>query len=71
MDVALSQVKRLAIAIAAVRGEQSQRDFMGEYADLVWDTLREQITEERRIAACAADEGQSRSEPRPSAHRTQ
>lgn len=47
----VGQVKRLALAIAAVRGEECQRHFMGECADLVWDTLREQITEERTNAA--------------------
>ncbi|HWO72515.1 MAG TPA: hypothetical protein VNN21_03065 [Dehalococcoidia bacterium] len=51
LDVPVGQVKRFALAIAAVRGEDCHRHFMGEYADLVWDTLREQITEERRNAA--------------------
>ncbi len=51
LDVPVGQVKRLAVAIASVRGEECRRHFMGEYADLVWGTLREQITEERRNAA--------------------
>jgi hypothetical protein len=51
VDVPVGQVKRLALAIAAVRGGECHRHFMGEYADLVWDTLREQITEERSNAA--------------------
>ncbi len=51
LDVPVGQVKGLALAIAAVRGDECHRHFTGEYADLAWDTLREQITEERRNAA--------------------
>ncbi len=51
LDVPVGQVKRLALAIAAVRGQECHRRFMAEYADLVWDTLRAHITEERRGAA--------------------
>ena len=51
LDVPVGQVKRLAVAIAVVRGEEYERHFIGEYADLVWDSLRQQMTEERRNAA--------------------
>jgi hypothetical protein len=51
MDVPVGQVKRLAVAILAVRGEECQRHFMGEYADLVWESIREQLTSERRQVA--------------------
>ena len=51
LDVPVGQVKRLALAIAAVRGGECHRHFMGEYSDLVWDSLRKQITEERTNAA--------------------
>jgi hypothetical protein len=51
MDVPLGQVKRLAAAILAVRGQESYRHFMGEYADLIWDGLCEQVTSRRREAA--------------------
>lgn len=51
MDVPVGQVKRLAVAILAERGDECQRHFMGEYADLVWDSIREQLTSERRQVA--------------------
>lgn len=51
LDVPVGEVKRLALAIAAVRGKECHLHFMGEYADLVWDGLREEIAEERRNAA--------------------
>lgn len=51
LDVPARQVERFALAIAAVRGKECHRHFMGEYADLVWDGLREEIAEERRNAA--------------------
>ncbi|MDP2949769.1 MAG: hypothetical protein Q8P22_09570 [Chloroflexota bacterium] len=44
MDVPVGQVKRLGMAILAQRGEEGQRYFMGEYADLVWDSLRDELT---------------------------
>jgi hypothetical protein len=47
----VGQVKRLAGAVLAVRGDECYRHFMGEYADLVWDGLREQLTDRRREAA--------------------
>jgi hypothetical protein len=43
LDVPVGQVKRLALAIAAVRGEECLRHFMGEYADLVWENIREDL----------------------------
>lgn len=51
LDVPVGQVKRLAVAIAAVRGEEWERLFTGEYGELVWESLRERVTEERREAA--------------------
>jgi hypothetical protein len=51
MDVPVGQVKRLAVAILAERGDECQRHFMGEYADLVWESIREQVTSERRQVA--------------------
>jgi len=51
LDVPVGQVKRLAGAVLAVRGDECHRHFMGEYADLVWDGLREQLTNRRRKAA--------------------
>ena len=51
LDVPVGQVKRLGAAILAVRGDECHRHFMGEYAELVWDGLREQLTNGRRKAA--------------------
>jgi len=51
LDVPVGQVKRLGLAILAERGEECQRHFMGEYADLVWESIREQVTSERRQVA--------------------
>ena len=51
MDVPVGQVRRLGLAILAVRGEECQRHFMGEYAGLVWESIREEVTSERRQAA--------------------
>jgi hypothetical protein len=48
LDVPIGQVKRLAHAIAAVRDEEYHRHFIGEYADLVWETVRNQVPMERR-----------------------
>jgi hypothetical protein len=33
-----------------VRGDECERHFIGEYGDLVWESLRERVTEERREA---------------------
>ena len=51
MDVPVGQVKRLGLAIAVARGEECHRAFMGEYSDLVWNSLREQVTDDRSEAA--------------------
>ncbi len=45
MDVPVGQVSRLAHAILVVRGEECHRHFLGEYGDLVWDSLRQQVTQ--------------------------
>ena len=50
LDVPVGQVKRLGLAIAAVRGDECERHFIGEYGELVWESLRERVTEERREA---------------------
>lgn len=50
LDVPVGQVKRLGLAIAAVRGDEFERHFIGEYGELVWESLRERVTEERREA---------------------
>jgi hypothetical protein len=46
-DVPISQVRRLGHAIRATRGEDCYRHFMGEYADLVWNTIREDLNKGR------------------------
>ena len=51
LDVPVGQVKRLGLAIAAVRGDECERHFIGEYGELVWESLRERVTEERRETA--------------------
>jgi hypothetical protein len=51
LDVPVGQVKRLGLAIAAARGDECERHFIGEYGDLVWESLRERVTEERRDVA--------------------
>jgi len=48
LDVPPGQVNRLGNAIRAVRGDECQHHFMGEYADLVWSSIRENLKYERR-----------------------
>ena len=51
LDVPVGQVKRLGFAIAAVRGDDCERHFIGEYGDLVWESLRERVTARGRDVA--------------------
>ena len=46
-DVPISHVRRLGYAIRETRGEDCYRHFMGEYADLVWNTIREDLNKGR------------------------
>jgi hypothetical protein len=46
-DVPISYVRRLGQAIRETRGEDCYRHFMGEYADLVWNTIREDLDKGR------------------------
>jgi hypothetical protein len=43
VDAPIGAVARLAYAIALARSQDCQRDFMGEYAQLLWESLQEQI----------------------------
>ena len=46
-DVPISQVRRLGLAIREARDEECYRHFMGEYADLVWDSIRQDLNQRR------------------------
>jgi hypothetical protein len=46
-DVPMSHVRRLGQASRETRGEDCYRHFMGEYADLVWNTIREDLNKGR------------------------
>jgi hypothetical protein len=46
-DVPISHVRLLGQAIRETRGEDCYRHFMGEYADLVWNTIREDLNKGR------------------------
>ena len=46
-DVPISRVRLLGHAIRETRGEDCYRHFMGEYADLVWNTIREDLNKGR------------------------
>jgi hypothetical protein len=46
-DVPISHVRRLGLAIRAARDEDCYRHFMGEYADLVWNGIREDLDKRR------------------------
>jgi hypothetical protein len=43
VDAPIGAVARLAYAIALARGQECQRDFISEYAQLLWDSIQEQI----------------------------
>ncbi len=46
-DVSIGHVRGLGLAIQESRGEDCYRQFMGEYADLVWETIREDLNKSR------------------------
>lgn len=46
-DVPIRHVRRLGLAIREARGEDCYRHFMGEYADLVWNSIREDLNKRR------------------------
>lgn len=46
-DVPISHVRRLGLAIREARDEDCYRLFMGEYADLVWSSIREDLDNRR------------------------
>jgi hypothetical protein len=43
VDAPIGAVARLAYAIALARSQDCQRDSMGEYAQLLWESLQEHI----------------------------
>ena len=43
IDARLGEVKRLGQAILTARGEECQRHFLGEYADLAWESIRQEL----------------------------
>jgi hypothetical protein len=43
VDAPIGAVARLAYAIALSRGQDYQRDFIGEYAQLLWESLQDQL----------------------------
>lgn len=46
-DVPVSHVRRLGLAIREARDEDCYRHFIGEYADLVWNSIREDLSKRR------------------------
>lgn len=46
-DVPIGHVRRLGLAIREVRDEGCYRLFMGEYADLVWNSIRDDLSNGR------------------------
>ena len=46
-DVLITHVRLLGHAIRETRGEECYCHFMGEYADLVWNTIREDLNKGR------------------------
>jgi hypothetical protein len=46
-DAPISHVRRLGLAIQESRGEDCYRQFVGEYADLVWENIREDLNKRR------------------------
>ncbi len=46
-DVPIGHVRRLGLAIRDTRDEDCYRHFMGEYADLVWESIREDLNKGR------------------------
>ena len=46
-DVPIGHVRRLGLAIRDARDEDCYRHFMGEYADLAWESIREDLNKGR------------------------
>ncbi len=46
-DVPIGHVRRLGLAIREARDEDCYRHFMGEYADLVWNSIRQDLNKRR------------------------
>lgn len=46
-DVPIGRVRRLGLAIREARDEDCYHHFMGEYADLVWDSIRQDLNQRR------------------------
>ena len=47
-DVPIGLVRRLGLAIRNARDEDAYRLFIGEYADLVWENIRQDLNKERK-----------------------
>ena len=43
VDAPIGAAARLAYAIALARGQECQRDFIGEYAQLMWEHITESL----------------------------
>jgi len=43
VDVPIGAAARLAYAISLARGQECQRDFIGEYAQLMWEHITESL----------------------------
>ena len=43
VDAPIGAAARLAYAISLARGQECQRDFIGEYAQLMWDHITESL----------------------------
>ena len=43
VDASISSVRRLARAIGEARGEECQRHFLGEYVELLWQSIKDEL----------------------------
>jgi hypothetical protein len=50
VDASISSVRSLARAIGEARGEECQRHFLGEYEELLWQSIRDELPPSRRPA---------------------
>ena len=48
VDASISSVRSLARAIGEARGEECQRHFLGEYVELLWLSIRDELPLSRR-----------------------
>ncbi len=46
-DVPIGHVRRLGLAIRDARDEDCYRHFMGEYVDLAWESIQEDLNKRR------------------------